>query len=168
MMSSETSTRRPSNAGSRTRATRQDEPGPGASIQPVHLLIIGVVACASVGVILAHGASPASLVLTALAVVAVGGTTAALFRTLWPLASDAPLSEPEMLGGRTRAALEREKTIVLRAIKELEFDRAMGKVSEADCEEMTGRLRARAGRLTPADSSTRHAVPEHGIAPSRR
>ena len=52
-----------------------------------------------------------------------------------------------MLGGRTRAALEREKTLVLRAIKELEFDRAMGKVSEADWQEMTGRLRARAVRL---------------------
>jgi zinc-ribbon domain len=33
---------------------------------------------------------------------------------------------------------------VLRSIKELEFDRAMGKVSEADFEEIGGRLRARA------------------------
>jgi hypothetical protein len=57
------------------------------------------------------------------------------------------IAEPEMVGGRTRAALEREKTIVLRAIKELEFDRAMGKVSDADCAEMVGKLRARAVRL---------------------
>ena len=49
-----------------------------------------------------------------------------------------------MLGGRTRAALEREKTLVLRSIKELEFDRAMGKVSEKDFAEMSARLRARA------------------------
>ena len=54
---------------------------------------------------------------------------------------------PRMLGGRTRAALEREKTLVLRSIKELEFDRAMGKVSEKDFAEMSGRLRARAARL---------------------
>ena len=33
------------------------------------------------------------------------------------------------------------------AIKELEFDRAMGKLSEADWQEMSGRLRARAARL---------------------
>jgi membrane protease subunit (stomatin/prohibitin family) len=45
---------------------------------------------------------------------------------------------------RARAALEREKALVLRSIKELEFDRAMGKVSPADFDEMAGRLRARA------------------------
>ena len=37
--------------------------------------------------------------------------------------------------------------LALRAIKELEFDRAMGKLSEADWHEMSGRLRARAARL---------------------
>ena len=36
---------------------------------------------------------------------------------------------------------------MLRSIKELEFDRAMGKVSEKDFAEMSGRLRARAARL---------------------
>jgi hypothetical protein len=54
---------------------------------------------------------------------------------------------PEALGDRTRAALEREKTLVLRSIKELEFDRGMGKVSEKDFAEMSARLRARAARL---------------------
>ena len=51
------------------------------------------------------------------------------------------------IGGRTRAALEREKGLALRSIKELEFDRAMGKVSEKDFTEMSGRLRARAARI---------------------
>ena len=46
--------------------------------------------------------------------------------------------------GGTRAALDREKTLVLRAIKELEFDRAMGKVSDSDFRQMGERLRARA------------------------
>ena len=45
---------------------------------------------------------------------------------------------------RVLAALEREKALVLRSIKELEFDRAMGKVSPKDFDEMAGRLRARA------------------------
>jgi hypothetical protein len=44
-------------------------------------------------------------------------------------------------------ALEREKRLVLRSIKELEFDRAMGKVADADFDEMVGRLRDRAVRL---------------------
>ena len=52
-----------------------------------------------------------------------------------------------MVGQRTRAALEREKLLTLRAIKELEFDRAMGKLSDEDWQEMSGRLRARAARL---------------------
>jgi hypothetical protein len=52
-----------------------------------------------------------------------------------------------MVGQRTRAALEREKLLALRAIKELEFDRAMGRVSDEDWKEMSGRLRARATRL---------------------
>ena len=43
--------------------------------------------------------------------------------------------------------LERENMLALRAIKELEFDRAMGKLSESDWQEMSGRLRARAARL---------------------
>ena len=52
-----------------------------------------------------------------------------------------------MIGERTRAALEREKMLTLRSIKELEFDRAMGKLSDEDFQEMSGRLRARAARL---------------------
>jgi hypothetical protein len=57
------------------------------------------------------------------------------------------LDRTAMVGQRTRAALEREKMLALRAIKELEFDRAMGKLSEADWRDMSGRLRARAARL---------------------
>ena len=52
-----------------------------------------------------------------------------------------------MVGERTRVALEREKLLTLRSIKELEFDRAMGKLSDADWQEMSGRLRARAAGL---------------------
>src|SRR4029077_3353259 len=52
-----------------------------------------------------------------------------------------------MVGSRTRAALEREKLLALRSIKELEFDRAMGRLSDEDWHEMSGRLRVRAARL---------------------
>ena len=40
--------------------------------------------------------------------------------------------------------LAREKGLVLRALKDLEFDRSMGKVSQADFDEMSARLRTRA------------------------
>jgi hypothetical protein len=52
-----------------------------------------------------------------------------------------------MLGGRTKAALDREKSLVLRSIKDLEFDHAMRKVSDKDFEDMGARLRVRAARL---------------------
>jgi hypothetical protein len=61
-----------------------------------------------------------------------------------------PLAAPDMamfsepLSERARLALEREKMLVLRSIKELEFDRAMGKLSSKDFDEMAARLRARA------------------------
>jgi hypothetical protein len=48
------------------------------------------------------------------------------------------------VSARLRADLEREKALTLRSIKELEFDRAMGKLSDQDFDLMAGRLRARA------------------------
>src|SRR5262249_60533678 len=72
-----------------------------------------------------------------------------------------PLVAPEeertaMVGERTRAALEREKLLTLRSIKELEFDRAMGRLSEEDFAEMAGRLRLRAaGLIKQLDSGAR-------------
>src|SRR5262245_66568644 len=70
----------------------------------------------------------------------------AALRAFQPLVS-ADAERVEMVGQRTRAALEREKLLTLRTIKELEFDRAMGKLSDADWQDMSGRLRARAARL---------------------
>src|SRR5204862_2381157 len=70
----------------------------------------------------------------------------AVLRSVRPLVSE-QVDRTTMVGQRTRAALEREKLLALRAIKELEFDRAMGKLSESDWQEMSGRLRARAAGL---------------------
>ena len=60
-----------------------------------------------------------------------------------------PGSSARAAAGAARPAtlrddLEREKALVLRSIKELEFDHAMGKVSDADFAELRARLRARA------------------------
>ena len=44
---------------------------------------------------------------------------------------------------------------MLRAIKELEFDRAMGKIAQADFDEMAGRLRRRAiGLMQQLDANS--------------
>jgi hypothetical protein len=89
---------------------------------------------------------PAIIILSAL-VFAAAGVGIAMLRTLLPLTTGGLEERRQALGGRTRAALEREKALVLRSIKELEFDRAMGKVSEKDFADMSARLRARAAGL---------------------
>jgi hypothetical protein len=99
---------------------------------------------AAVAVFLARDNSPENLVLISLTVLAAGFAGLAFHRTVWPLVSADSEADTVPLGGRARIALEREKLLVLRSIKELEFDRAMGKVADADFEEMSGRLRARA------------------------
>jgi hypothetical protein len=95
-------------------------------------------------VIVATGQSPASIVVLSLTVVSASLVALGAYRTLAPLTMPDAAVAPPLIGGRTRAALEREKTLVLRSIKELEFDAAMGKISPRDFEQMAGRLRQRA------------------------
>jgi hypothetical protein len=87
---------------------------------------------------------PEQLVVLSLACLAAALVAVALHRTLLPLVSPERILGDARRARRARVALEREKRLVLRSIKELEFDRAMGKVADADFDEMVGRLRDRA------------------------
>ncbi len=98
---------------------------------------------ATATVIVATGQSPANIIILSLTVVSVSFVGLGAYRILSPLVSP-EVDVPQTIAGRTRAALDREKTLVLRSIKELEFDYAMGKVAKADFDEMSARLRARA------------------------
>jgi hypothetical protein len=103
---------------------------------------------ATIVVFFAKGQSAAAIILLSLTVFTAAAVGWAALRAFGPLAGVYRQgATPRVVGGRTRAALEREKALALRAIKELEFDRAMGKVSDHDFTEMSGRLRARAARL---------------------
>ena len=117
------------------------------TFRPWHLFVLAGLVAATVGVVIVRPRDPAAVVLLVAAIGAAGGVGFAFYRMIWPLATRELQDRTEMVGGRTRAALEREKTLALRSIKELEFDRAMGKVSHADFQEMGGRLRARALNL---------------------
>jgi hypothetical protein len=117
------------------------------SLQPWQLFTLAGLIGATVVVFLSRGQSPAAIILLSCAVFAAAYIGASALRTVLPLVGPPPEEAPEVLGDRARAALEREKTLVLRSIKELEFDRGMGKVSEKDFGEMSARLRARAARL---------------------
>lgn len=120
---------------------------PSATFRPWHFFVLAGLAGATVAVVAVRPSGVANLVLVVLAAWAGAGVCYALYRMIVPLATRAFVERVEMVGGRTRAALEREKTLVLRSLKELEFDRAMGKVSDADFHEMGGRLRFRARSL---------------------
>ena len=106
-------------------------------------LLCGMLGATAV-VIVATGQSIANVIILSLTIVAASFVGLGAYRTLAPLVASAIGAAPVVAGGRTRAALEREKTLALRAIKDLEFDFAMGKVAQADFDEMSGRLRRRA------------------------
>ena len=114
------------------------------SFRPWHLFVLAGLLASTVGVLVVRPGDPVVLALLTAAIGSAAWVGFTLYRTLWPLAAPDFADRTAIVGGRARAALEREKTLVLRAIKELEFDRAMSKVSDADFKEMSGRLRARA------------------------
>ena len=99
---------------------------------------------ATAAVIASRQSSPEHLVLVSLTIGAAGLAAAGFYRTLSPLVSEVTAASTEAVSGRARQVLEREKLLVMRALKDLEFDRSMGKLSQADFDEMAARLRARA------------------------
>jgi hypothetical protein len=117
------------------------------AFRPWHFFALAGLAGASVAVYYATPSDAAALVLLVAAVGSGAYVGYAAYGMLLPLVTSVSAERTEMVGGRTRAALDREKTLVLRSIKELEFDRAMGKVSDADFNDVGTRLRARAKSL---------------------
>lgn len=109
-----------------------------------HFFVLASLMAATGAVILSRQSTPEHLVLISLMIAAAGLAAAGFHRTLSPLVGDASAMASEGLSERARAVLAREKALVLRALKDLEFDRSMGKVSEADFEDMAARLRTRA------------------------
>jgi hypothetical protein len=88
-----------------------------------------------------------------LVVLALGGMTLALtagavWRMIDPLArKESPDGAAGVRGSRFVRELEREKQLVLKAIKEIEFDYQMRKIAERDYRKMVERYRQRAMRL---------------------
>ena len=105
------------------------------SLRPWQFFTLGALVCATAAVFIIRGTSAENLIFVCLAIFAAALVGLAALHALRPLATG-ETREPEMVGGHTRAAIEREKNMVLRSIKELEFDRAMGKLDEQDYEEM--------------------------------
>ena len=148
-MSSETSTsarRQPGRSDDSTSRTAAVQPPPDQSLQPWQFFVLAALGCATAVTFLARGRDIMSIILLSVMMGSVVFVGLAALRAVRPLVSPEEDRTP-MIGQRTRVALEREKMLALRSIKELEFDRAMGKLSDEDWREMSGRLRARAARL---------------------
>jgi hypothetical protein len=145
-MSSATSTR----GGLAPRAPTQQPVIPSSEIEhglrPWQFFVLAALGCATAVTWMARAQGFVAVLLLTIVMGTVALAALAMLRTVSPLVSREEDRTP-MVGERTRAALEREKLLTLRAIKELEFDRAMNKLSEEDFTEMSGRLRLRAARL---------------------
>jgi hypothetical protein len=116
------------------------------SIRPWQFFVLAALGCATAATFMARGQGVTAVILISVLMAGAALVGLMALRTVQPLVS-AHDDRTEMIGRRTRAALERDKLLALRAIKELEFDRAMGKLSDDDFKEMAGRLRTRAARL---------------------
>ena len=127
---------------------------PDHSLQPWQFFILAALGCATTIAYLSRGQGLVVVILGTVLMATAGIIGLAALRALRPLVS--PEGDRTMMVGlRTRVALEREKLLTLRTIKELEFDRAMGKLSDADWQEMSGKLRARAaGLMRQLDAAT--------------
>ena len=120
------------------------EPAEDAGFRPWHFFVLASLMLATAAILTSRQSTPEHLVLISFTIGAAGAAAAGFYRMLAPLATDDVTMFREPLTARSRETLMHEKTLVLRSIKELEFDKAMGKLSDKDFEEMGSRLRARA------------------------
>ena len=115
-------------------------------LQPWQFFILAALICATAVTYLVRGQGVTTVLLLSVLMLTTAIVGLAVLRTVRPLVTRQEDRTP-MVGDRTRAALEREKMLALRTLKELEFDRSMKKISDDDYREMSTRLRARATRI---------------------
>ena len=128
-----------------------------------HFFVLLGMAGATAAVMVSRETHPAALLLLSAAVIAAGFVAIAVTGAVSGFLKRTP--EEVTLPPHARVALEREKKLVLRSIKELEFDRAMGKVSEQDFSAISSRLRARA--LTLMQDLERVEASEPAATPAK-
>ena len=107
-----------------------------------------VVVAVAVGGWAAWGGGRSSVPFLVMATAALGWVVWLAFRTAQALVKEAPVVEAgAVVTGKRRKELEREKQALLKALKELDFDHQMGKVSDKDFADISATYRARAIRV---------------------
>jgi hypothetical protein len=131
--------------------TSTSSPAPPADtgFRAWHLYVLLSMVAATAAVIVSRQTHPVALLVLSGAVMAAGLVGLMIHHALTGFAGGVETSAGHV-GDRQREAMLRDKALILRSIKELEFDRATGKVNEADFREMNARLRARAISLMEA------------------
>ena len=118
------------------------KPPSGSGFHAWHFFTLFSMVAATVVVVVSRDTHPAALLLLSAAVICAGFVGLALSRAVAGFFTGGvealPLPIPE------RERMIKEKALVVRSIKELEFDKAMGKVSEGDFASISAQLRARA------------------------
>jgi hypothetical protein len=114
-----------------------------------------VVGAVAVG--LSIGLGPAFLVLAGGMLL---GAVMLLWSSLGRLTGESPLTLDEAIGLAAPSAEEERKRAVVRALKDLDYERSVGKISEEDYAELAGRYRAEAKALLRALDT--------GLAPLRK
>jgi hypothetical protein len=109
--------------------------------------LIVLVAAVAVGVWSYVAGGRESIAMLMLATVALGWVVWLLFRAAESLVRPEEPDDAAQVTGRRRKELEREKAALLKALKELEFDHQMGKVSDRDFGDIGQQYRARAIRV---------------------
>ncbi len=134
-------------------------------LRPWQLFLLAGMLAATAVVLVSSGRTMSSIIVLSLTVVATSLVAIAAYQALGPLFGPGAPVEEAPAEGHARQALEREKALVLRSIKELEFDHAMRKTATADFEEMRDRLRRRAvGLIQQLDASGYRAAVERDLA----
>jgi hypothetical protein len=116
-------------------------------VRPLWLGVGGAAVTVAYGVAVMHMRMGAPLVMMGLGGLTLVLSGIALWRVLDPLSrGDLAVSAAPRSSGRLKE-LEREKQLVLKAIKEIELDYQMRKIAEVDYKEMIERYRGRALRV---------------------
>ncbi len=109
-----------------------------ASLVPIVTVVAAVVTGVLLGV---------ELALLVIAGGALAGVIGLLWASVQALTGESPLTLEEALTLGAPSAEEEQKRAVLRALKDLEYERSVGKISEEDYAELSERYRAEAKRL---------------------
>ena len=134
-------------------------------LRPWQLFVLAGMLAATAVVLVSNGRSLSGIIVLSITTVAASFVAMAMYQVVGSLLVGPPPVEDIGVEGQARQALEREKALVLRSLKEIEFDHAMRKTADADYEEMRDRLRVRAvGLMQQLDAAGYRTAIERDLA----